>query len=189
MKAYEEHDDADRDMFTEHIERWRGVRDEIHEQVCREGFDAERGSFVQSYGSKSLDASCLRIPLVGFLPASDERVRGTVEAIERELMPDGLVLRYNTEDGSDGLKGSEGAFLPCSFWLVGCRYLLNREDEANALFEYLLTLRGPLGLLAEEYDVKRQRQCGNYPQAFTHLTMVQAAIILSGGDGPWSQRT
>jgi GH15 family glucan-1,4-alpha-glucosidase len=160
------------------VERWRALRDEIHHEVCTKGFDAGYGSFTQSYGSAPhLDASLLLIPLVGFLPGSDPRVRGTVEAVERDLLQDGFVLRYRTEEaGVDGLPAGEGVFLPCSFWLVDCYELLGRHDEAHALFERLVALANDLGLLAEEYDPATGRQLGNFPQAFTHLALVNSAF-------------
>jgi GH15 family glucan-1,4-alpha-glucosidase len=158
-------------------DRWHEVRDEIHSEVLERGFDAELGSFTQSYGSKELDASLLMLPLVGFLPATDPRVTGTIEAIERELLQDGLVLRYRTEEsGVDGLPPGEGVFLPCSFWLANCYELVGRHDEALALFERLLGLSNDLGLLSEEYDPKAKRLLGNFPQAFTHLTLVGTAF-------------
>jgi GH15 family glucan-1,4-alpha-glucosidase len=158
-------------------ERWRAVRDEIGAEVCAQGFDEELGSFVQSYGSKELDASLLLLPLVGFLPASDPRIRGTVEAVERELLQDGYVLRYRTrEAGVDGLPPGEGVFLPCSFWLADCYELLGRHDDAHALFERLLGLANDVGLLAEEYDPATGRMLGNFPQAFTHLALVNTAF-------------
>jgi GH15 family glucan-1,4-alpha-glucosidase len=159
------------------VDRWRALRDEIHAAVCERGFDEELGSFVQSYGSKELDASLLLIPLVGFLPASDRRVRGTIEAIEKSLVVDGLVLRYRThETGVDGLPPGEGVFLPCSFWLVDCLELIGRHDDAYVLFERLLALANDVGLIAEEYDPKAQRLLGNFPQAFTHLALVNSAF-------------
>ena len=158
------------------VDRWRSVRDAIHAEVCKLGFDVELGSFTQSYGSKSLDASLLMIPLVGFLPASDVRVRGTIEAVERGLMRDGFVLRYRTEDEVDGLPPGEGVFLPCSFWLVDCLQLLGRTDDALALFQRLLAVSNDLGLLSEEYDPAAGRQLGNFPQAFTHLALVNTAF-------------
>jgi GH15 family glucan-1,4-alpha-glucosidase len=161
------------------VERWREHRDRIHAEVCERGYDAKLGSFTQSYGSTELDASLLLIPLVGFLPASDERVRGTVEAIERELMHDGLVLRYRThEESADGLPGDEGVFLPCSFWLCDCYELLGRHDDAHALFERLVGISNDVGLLAEEYDPHADRQLGNFPQAFTHLALVNTAFTV-----------
>jgi GH15 family glucan-1,4-alpha-glucosidase len=155
------------------VVRWRELRDEIHAQVCRQAFDPDLNSFTQSYGSKELDASLLLIPLVGFLPADDPRVQGTIEAIERDLLVDGLVLRYRAPDG---LPPGEGVFLPCSFWLVDCYELLGRHDEAHALFERLVSLANDVGLLAEEYDPVAKRQLGNYPQAFTHLALVNTAF-------------
>jgi GH15 family glucan-1,4-alpha-glucosidase len=158
------------------VERWREIRDEIHADVCEHGFDAELGSFTQYYGSKTLDANLLLIPLVGFLPASDPRVRATIEAVERELVVDGFVLRYRSDQGVDGLPPGEGVFLPCSFWLVDCLELVGRHDDAYALFERLLSLANDVGLLAEEYDPKAQRLLGNFPQAFTHLALVNSAF-------------
>jgi GH15 family glucan-1,4-alpha-glucosidase len=159
------------------VDHWRALRDEVHAEVCERGFDPELGSFVQSYESKALDASLLLIPLVGFLPANDPRTRGTVEAVERELLRDGLVLRYRTEEvGVDGLPVGEGVFLPCSFWLVDCYELLGRHDEAHALFERLVGLSNDVGLLAEEYDPVAGRLLGNFPQAFTHLALVASAF-------------
>jgi GH15 family glucan-1,4-alpha-glucosidase len=159
------------------VDRWRQLRDEIHAQVCERGFDESLGSFVQAYDVQELDASLLLIPLVGFLPASDDRVSGTVAAVERELMRDGFVYRYRThENGVDGLPAGEGVFLPCSFWLVDCYELLGRHDEAHALFERLVGLSNDVGLLAEEYDPTEKRLLWNYPQAFTHLALVTTAF-------------
>jgi GH15 family glucan-1,4-alpha-glucosidase len=158
------------------VDEWRAIRDEIHRDVCEHGFDAELGSFTQSYGSKDLDASLLVIPLVGFLPASDPRVRGTVEAVERELVEHGFVLRYRTHASVDGLPPGEGVFLPCSFWLVDCLELLGRHEDAHALFERLLALANDLGLISEEYDPVAKRLLGNFPQAFTHLALVNSAF-------------
>jgi GH15 family glucan-1,4-alpha-glucosidase len=161
------------------LERWRKVRDKIHDEVCRHAWSADMNSFVQNYGSTELDASLLMLSLVGFLPASDPRIRGTVEAIERNLMRDGFVLRYDTRSGIDGLPGGEGSFLLCSFWLVDNLALLGRLDEAKAHFERLLSLRNDVGLLAEEYDPHRKRLLGNFPQAFSHIALVNSARILS----------
>jgi GH15 family glucan-1,4-alpha-glucosidase len=163
------------------VDAWREQRDTIHAQVCDEGFDAELGSFVQAYGSRKLDASLLLIPLVGFLPATDRRVIGTVDAIKRTLVRDGFVLRYETEDGPsvDGLPPGEGAFLACTFWLVDNLALMGRIDEARALYERLLGLRNDLGLLAEEWDTTTGRQVGNFPQAFSHLGLINSAYIIS----------
>ncbi len=164
------------------VERWRQIRDEIHREVCEQGYDPERRTFTQYYGSKELDASVLNIPLVGFLPGTDERVTGTIDAISRELGRDGFVSRYSTDETDDGLSGDEGQFLACSFWLVSALALNGRVGEARALFERLLELRNDLGLLAEEYDVKRQRQVGNFPQAFSHLTLIGAATAISAAE-------
>jgi GH15 family glucan-1,4-alpha-glucosidase len=165
----------------EHIERWRKIRDQIHREVCERGYNIDKKAFTQSYGSDALDASLLMMPRVGFLPVSDARVRGTIEAIERELVQDGLVLRYkNEEEHVDGLPGREGTFLPCSFWLANALHLIGRTEEAKELFERLLALRNDLGLLSEEYDPIGKRQLGNFPQAFTHLALVNSARVLSG---------
>ena len=158
------------------VDHWREIRGEIHAEVCERGYDAEIGSFTQSYGSPELDASLLLITLVGFLPAEDERVVSTIEAIERELVHDGFVLRYRTGEGVDGLPPGEGVFLPCSFWLVDCLELLGRSDEARALFERLIGLANDVGLLSEEYDPVAGRLLGNFPQAFTHLALVNSAF-------------
>jgi GH15 family glucan-1,4-alpha-glucosidase len=163
------------------VERWKRLRAEVHDEVCRKGFDVDRGAFVQSYGSRTLDASLLMIPLVGFLPATDPRVRSTLEAIERELLSDGFVLRYPTDaEGSvDGLPPGEGAFLPCTFWLADNLHLVGREDDARRVFDRLLALRNDLGLLSEEYDPHAGRLLGNFPQAFTHVGLVNTAANLS----------
>jgi GH15 family glucan-1,4-alpha-glucosidase len=162
------------------VDSWRALRDAIHAQVCERGFDEELGSFVQSFGSKELDASLLLLPLVGFLPASDPRIVGTIEAIERDLLQDGLVRRYRTHEKGvvDGLPAGEGVFLPCSFWLVDCYELTGRHDDAQALFERLAGLANDVGLLAEEYDPVGKRLLGNFPQAFTHLALVNSAFNL-----------
>jgi GH15 family glucan-1,4-alpha-glucosidase len=164
------------------VDRWRKVRDEIHEEVCSKGYNADVGAFTQYYGSDALDASLLMIPLVGFLPATDKRVKSTIEAIERDLTEDGFILRYRAADAHsvDGLEGREGAFLACSFWMADCLHLLGRHDDAVALFERLLGLRNDLGLLAEEYDAIAKRQVGNFPQAFSHVSLVNSALNLSG---------
>jgi len=160
--------------------RWRRIADEIRGEVCRSGFDPELGSFVQFYGSRRLDASLLQIPLVGFLPASDPRVRGTLAAIERRLLRDGgLVMRYDTNDGVDGLPPGEGAFLACSFWLADNYILQRRFGDAHVLFERLLALRNDVGLLAEEYDPRASRMLGNFPQAFSHVGLINTAIKLA----------
>jgi GH15 family glucan-1,4-alpha-glucosidase len=171
------------------IERWRELRAEIHAEVCERAFDAELGSFVRSYGAKELDASLLLLAGVGFLPADDPRIRGTVEMVEQTLVRDGLVQRYDTTQVDDGLPPGEGAFLACSFWLVDAYVLLNRYDDANSLFERLLALRNDLGLLSEEYDPRSRRLVGNFPQAFSHLALVNSACNLSHHRKPAEQRS
>jgi GH15 family glucan-1,4-alpha-glucosidase len=170
------------------VDDWRRAREEIHDDVCRNGFDAQRGCFVQSYGSNELDASLLLMPAIGFLPPSDPRVRATVEAIERELMVDGLVHRYRTSTTDDGLPPGEGAFLACTFWLADAYWLLGRFDDAERLFERLIGLCNDVGLLAEEYDSKRQRLVGNFPQAFSHISLVNTAHNLSRAEKPVEKR-
>ncbi len=164
------------------LEKWKTIRDAIHAEICALGFNKKKNSFVQVYGSEELDAALLLMPLVGFLPGSDPRVRGTVKAIERELMPDGLVLRYDTSRVKDGLPPGEGVFLACSFWMVSSLRAVGRKGDAQALFEKLLALRNDLGLLAEEYDAKSGRMVGNFPQAFSHIALVNAAFELEGGE-------
>ncbi|MFD1656820.1 glycoside hydrolase family 15 protein [Streptomyces caeni] len=165
------------------LEKWRDLRDEIHRDVCEKGYDKERNTFTQSYGSRELDASLLLIPQMGFLPPDDKRVIGTIEAIQRELStPDGFILRYPTsgeEEGVDGLPGDEGAFLACSFWMADDLAMIGRVDEARKLFEKLLALRNDLGLLAEEWDPRLQRQVGNFPQAFSHVPLIDTALRLT----------
>ena len=166
------------------VEGLRRMRDDIHEEVCRKGYDAERNTFTQYYGSTQLDAALLLIPQVGFLPATDPRVAGTVEAIQRELVHDGFVMRYIPDkDAADGLPPGEGAFLACSFWLVNDLAMLGRVEEAQALFDRLLSLRNDLGLFSEEYDQEHQRLIGNFPQAFTHLTLIASAVALTEAAG------
>jgi len=169
-------------------EHWRRVRDRIHEDVCRKAFDPGLGSFVQAYGSKALDASLLLLPLVGFLPPEDPRITGTVEAIERRLLVDGFVLRYDTGEVADGLPPGEGAFLACTFWLADNFILQGRITEARELFERLLALCNDVGLLAEEYDPRKGRQLGNFPQAFSHVALVNTAFNLTRSQGPAEQR-
>ena len=164
------------------LERWRALRATMHELVCREGFSTSKASFTQSFGSEDLDASLLQVPLVGFLPPDDPRVIGTLAAIERELLVDGYVLRYQTATGTDGLPPGEGAFLACSFWLVDNYAQQGRRDEAHALFDRLLALRSDLGLLAEEYDPQTRRQVGNFPQAFSHVALLASAYSLVGDE-------
>ena len=162
------------------VERWKKNRDMIHREVCEKGFNKKLNSFVQSYGSKELDASCLRIPLTGFLPAGDPRIVGTVEAIEKRLMKDGLVQRYNTRATEDGLPAGEGAFLACSFWMVTDLWLIGRKADAIAMFERLLALRNDVGLLSEEYDPAEKRMLGNFPQALSHIALLHSAFAMSG---------
>jgi GH15 family glucan-1,4-alpha-glucosidase len=164
------------------VDKWRALRQEIHDEVCAKGWNADVGAFTQYYGGHELDASVLMMPLVGFLPATDQRVKGTIDAISRQLVVDGLVLRYQADSAShvDGLSGGEGAFLPCSFWLAENLALSGRDEEAHDLFERLLELANDLGLLAEEYDTKAGRLVGNFPQAFSHMSLVSAAQCLSG---------
>ncbi|HTW81684.1 MAG TPA: glycoside hydrolase family 15 protein [Terracidiphilus sp.] len=160
------------------IEKWKTIRDAIHKEICDKAFNKKKECFVQAYGSNELDAALLLMPTVGFLPGSDPRVKSTVRAIQRELMRDGLVMRYNTAKAPDGLPPGEGVFLACSFWLVGSLKAVGRTRAAKALFERLLKLRNDLGLLAEEYDVSRKRLVGNFPQAFSHIALVNAAFYL-----------
>ncbi|MFO1055824.1 MAG: glycoside hydrolase family 15 protein [Dongiaceae bacterium] len=172
------------------VAAWRALRDEMHLEICRKGYDAARGSFVQAYGGQALDASLLLLPLVGFLPPEDPRIRGTLAAIERELTRDGLVLRYHTAaEGGDGLPPGEGVFLACSFWLADNLLQQRREPEARALFERLLGLRNDVGLLAEEYDPAAGRLVGNFPQAFSHIGLLTTAYNLDHGRKPAEQRS
>jgi GH15 family glucan-1,4-alpha-glucosidase len=170
------------------LDRWRAVRDTIHEEVCAKGFDARQGAFVQFYGSPLLDASLLMMPLVGFLPASDPRVRSTVEAIEQRLDHHGFIARYETDPGVDGLPPGEATFLLCSFWLVDNLLLLGRTDDAVKLFDRLLSIRNDVGLLAEGYDAERGQQAGNFPQAFSHIGLINTALNLSRARGPAVER-
>jgi GH15 family glucan-1,4-alpha-glucosidase len=175
--------------FVGPLDHWRRLRQRIHDDVCQNGFDAELGAFTQSYGVKQLDASLLMIALVGFLPPEDERVRGTVEAIERHLVVDGFVRRYDTQTAEDGLPVGEGAFLACSFWLVDNLVLLGRLDDARQLFERLLALCNDLGLLSEEYDPGAKRLVGNFPQAFSHIALINSAYNLDRAAKPAEQRS
>ncbi len=171
------------------LDRWRTLRDTIHARVCEQGFDKSLNSFVQAFGSKLLDASLLMIPLVGFLEPDDPRVRGTVEAIQRDLLRDGFVARYDSGKTEDGLPPGEGAFLPCTFWLADNLALIGRQDDAVKMFERLLGLRNDVGLLSEEYDPKAGRQLGNFPQAFSHIGLVNTALNLSRAkSGPAERR-
>ncbi len=174
VKNYEKYDGAG------DVKRWRKNRDSLRKQILTKGFNKKLNSFTQSYGSKVLDASCLRLVLVGFLPATDPRMKGTIEAIEKNLTHSGLVRRYDTSKSKDGLKGSEGTFLACSFWMVICLHQLGRLDDAQRLFERLLSLCNDVGLISEEYDPVKKRMLGNFPQALSHLALVHAAFTLSG---------
>jgi len=161
------------------LPRWRSLADRIHRDICAHGFDRRQNAFTQAYNSPALDATALLMPALGFLPASDDRVKGTIQAVEKNLLHDGFVLRYRTDDGSDGLPGSEGAFLACSFWLVDAYVHSGRRAEAEALFERLLAVRNDLGLLSEEYDPRAGRLVGNFPQAFSHLALIHSAYLLN----------
>jgi len=169
---------AERFQLDAPLTRWRRLRSRIHDDVCRNGFNQRRNSFVQSYGSRALDASLLMIALVGFLPPNDARVLGTIDAIGRELMVDGFIRRYDTARTDDGLPDGEGAFLACSFWYVDNLALSGRRAEAEQMFEQLLRCRNDVGLLAEEYDPRSRRQLGNFPQAFSHVALVTSAYNL-----------
>jgi GH15 family glucan-1,4-alpha-glucosidase len=170
------------------VARWRALRHAIHDEVCARGFDTNLNSFVQSYGSRELDASLLLLPTMGFLPASDPRIVGTIEAVERHLFVDGFVLRYDSSTSTDGLPAGEGAFVACSFWLADAYALIGRVDDARRLFERLLALRNDVGLLAEEYDTAARRLVGNFPQAFSHIALVNTAHNLARATKPAEQR-
>jgi len=165
---------------TGDVKGWRRNRDLLHKEICAKGFNKKLNSFTQSYGSTALDASCLRLALVGFLPLEDPRIIGTIDAIQKGLMKDGLVQRYDPGKSSDGLKGGEGTFLACSFWMVTCLWLIGRKQEATEMFDRLLALRNDVGLLSEEYDVQDKRMLGNFPQALSHIALTHAAFTLSG---------
>ncbi len=171
------------------LDRWRALRQRVHDEVCERGYNSEIGSFAQSYGAKELDASLLLMATTGFLPPSDPRIRGTIEAIERRLLVDGFLLRYDTGTGVDGLPPGEGAFLACTFWLADAYVLLGRADDARRVFERLLTLRNDVGLLSEEYDTEAKRLAGNFPQAFSHIALINTAHNLSRATKPAHQRS
>ncbi|MBV7484559.1 glycoside hydrolase family 15 protein [Bordetella sp. BOR01] len=171
------------------VDRWRALSQTIRNDICTNGYDAKRNTFVQYYGGTALDASLLLIPQVGFLPPDDARVTGTVKAIENDLLRDGLLLRYSTVHSDDGLPGDEGVFLACSFWLADAYIMQGRLDDATQLFDHLLSLRNDLGLLAEEYDVVRKRLVGNFPQGFSHIGLVNTAYNLSAAGGTARQRS
>ena len=183
------HQDAERFGLSCPVNRWCGIRETIHTEVCKKGYDKGLNSFVRAYGAKEVDASLLLIPAVGFLPADDPRSVGTVAQIEKTLMKDGLVQRYDTSKASDGLPPGEGMFLACSFWLVDAYMMLGRQDDAVKFFEKLLSLRNDLGLLSEEYDTSAKRLCGNFPQAFSHLALVNSACNLGRDGRPVEQRS
>ena len=170
------------------VDRWRKLRQTVHQEVCEKGFDPELNSFTQTFASKRLDASLLLIPLVGFLPPDDKRVRGTVEAIEKHLMSGGFVHRYDPSQLDDGVRGEEGRFLACSFWLVSALHLMGQRDKARTMFERLLSLRNDVGLLSEEYDPEAGRLVGNFPQALSHIALVNSAFEVSRVSGPGKQR-
>ena len=179
---------AARGTSDDALVRWKALADTIHHEVCTRGYDADLGSFVQSYGSRALDASLLLMPTTGFLPPDDQRVRGTIAAIERHLTVDGFVLRYDTGTGVDGLPPGEGVFLACSFWLADACTLIGRVDDAQRLFERLLAIRNDVGLLAEEYEPSAKRLVGNFPQAFSHIALVNTAHNLTRAVKPAEQR-
>jgi GH15 family glucan-1,4-alpha-glucosidase len=170
------------------LERWKAVRRAIHDEVCASGFDRRLGSFVQAFGTEHLDASLLLLPTMGFLPVSDPRIKGTIEAVERHLLVDGFVLRYNTHQTADGLPPGEGAFLACSFWLADAYVLLGRLADARRMFENVLAIASDVGLLAEEYDPRLGRMVGNYPQAFSHVALINTAYNLAHATKPAEQR-
>jgi GH15 family glucan-1,4-alpha-glucosidase len=171
------------------VDRWRVLRGEIHDEVCRKGYDADREAFTQFYGSPRLDAALLRIPFVGFLPVEDPRVQGTIRAVERELVHGGLVSRYENDEDVEGLPGREGTFLACSFWLADCLAMLGNTAKARTLFEQLLSIRNDVGLLAEQYDVQAGRMTGNFPQAFSPVSLIDTARNLTPGEeGPATRR-
>jgi GH15 family glucan-1,4-alpha-glucosidase len=178
---------AEHHSYEAPLDKWQRTRDAIHAQICSQAFNAEKNSFVEYYGSDQLNAALLLMPQVGFLPYSDPRIKGTIEAIERELMPAGFVLRYDTERVKDGLPPGEGVFLACSFWMVSSLHALGRDRDARALFERLIGLCNDVGLLAEEYDTGRKRLLGNFPQAFSHIALVIAAFDLEGPTGHTSR--
>jgi GH15 family glucan-1,4-alpha-glucosidase len=170
------------------IDRWKTVRADIHREVCAQAFDRRLGSFVQAYGSTELDASLLLLPTTGFLPISDPRIRGTIHAIESHLLVDGFVKRYHTSTTDDGLPANEGAFLACSFWLADAYVLLGRVDDARKIFDNILAIRNDVGLLAEEYDPHTRRMVGNFPQAFSHVALINTAHNLTDAAKPAEQR-
>jgi GH15 family glucan-1,4-alpha-glucosidase len=170
------------------LDEWRKLREQICDEVCEHGYDKELGTFVQAFGSKQLDANLLLLPCVGFLPVSDPRIARTIAAVERRLLVDGFVMRYSTHEVDDALPPGEGAFLACSFWLVDAYILQGRFDDAEELFRRLVGLRNDVGLLSEEYDPRSKRLVGNFPQAFSHLALVNSAYNLTHATKPVQQR-
>jgi GH15 family glucan-1,4-alpha-glucosidase len=175
--------------FEGPINKWKSLRDQMHNEICEHAFNAEMDSFVQYYGAKTLDASLLQLPLVGFLPVTDPRIAGTISAIEKNLIRDGFVMRYQTDSSIDGLRSGEGVFLACSFWLVDNYVLQHRDREAVELFERLLKLRNDVGLLSEEYDPAAKRQVGNFPQAFSHVALINSAHNVENEESPAIHRS
>jgi GH15 family glucan-1,4-alpha-glucosidase len=180
---------AENFKLTAPLEHWRKIRDQIHADVCARGYDPELGTFVRAYGTKELDASLLLLPAIGFLPADDKRILGTIEAVESKLVVDGFVYRYHQAESEDGLRGGEGVFLACSFWLADAYVMCGRRKDAVRLFERLLSLRNDVGLLSEEYDPRYRRLVGNFPQAFSHLALVNTASNLAQSEKPAEQRS
>jgi GH15 family glucan-1,4-alpha-glucosidase len=180
--------DAEALGFDAPLDRWKTLRAQIHAEVCELGFDPDQNSFIQAYGSAQLDASLLLMPQVGFLPIGDERVRGTIDAVHRQLMRDGFVCRYVTRETDDGLPSGEGVFLACTLWLADDLCLLGRHDEARVYFDRILSLSNDVGLLAEEYDPAHKRLLGNFPQAFSHVALANTALNLSRPEGPAKRR-
>ena len=179
-KLSDESDEKRKEYLSGCVEQWRKERAAVRQQICEYGFDKKLNSFVQAYGSKTLDAACLRIALVGFLPPTDPRIVGTVDAIQHKLMKNGFVQRYETSETDDGLRGGEGEFLACSFWMVACLWLMGRQKAAHDLFGRLAGLANDVGLLSEEYDSTNKRQVGNFPQALSHISLLHAAFAISG---------
>jgi GH15 family glucan-1,4-alpha-glucosidase len=179
-RRQDERDSGNGNEWDRNLKHWKKIRAAIHAEVCAKGFNQRLNSFVQSYGSRTLDASCLRIALVGFLPPDDPRILGTVAAIEKRLMKNGFVQRYNTRQTEDGLTGGEGEFLACSFWMATNLWLIGRKGDARAMFERLLALGNDVGLLSEEYDSEARRMVGNFPQALSHISLVHTAFTMSG---------
>jgi GH15 family glucan-1,4-alpha-glucosidase len=171
------------------LRRWRKVREQIHRQVCRNAYNHVVKAFTQHYGSRELDASSLLFPILGFLPIGDPRVTNTIAAVEKNLLRGGFLLRYDSKTTADGLPGGEGVFLLCTFWLVDVYEMQGRDDEARALFERLLSIRNDLGLLSEEYDPRTKRMLGNFPQAFSHIGLLNSAFNLTHERGPTHQRS